>query len=88
MSDQKPESAAEETTTSREVQDPEGAHQQWTTQDSMSTRSRQNLSFRQRERAARAQIIESPRQTLPYNVPFGRTLDEQPYNKEDPSREP
>ena len=86
MSDQKPESAAEETTTSREVQDPEGVHQQWTTQDSMSTRSRQNLSFRQRERAARAQIIESPRQTLPYNVPFGRTLDEQPYNKEDPSR--
>ena len=50
------------------------------------TASRQSLSYRQRERAARAQIIGSRRQGITYNVPFGRAPDEQPYNDEDPSR--
>ncbi|MCA1702081.1 MAG: hypothetical protein LC808_01935 [Actinobacteria bacterium] len=48
--------------------------------------SRQSLSFLQRERAARAQIFDSPRQSLPYRVPFGRTPDEQSYNNVDPRR--
>jgi len=37
-------------------------------------------------RAARAQIFDSPRQSFPYRVPFGRTPDEQSYNNEEPRR--
>lgn len=76
MSDQNPGNTVEEAPLSWEFQG----------SAAVTNGNRQALSFRQRVRAARAQIIDNPRQAVSYNVPFGRTPDEQPYNNENPRR--